>query len=289
MLTPFTASANLSVFACEPEWQALAKEIGGDKISTFSATTAKQNPHYIEARPSLIAKLRRVDLLICSGAGLEAGWLPILLRRSRNRNVQPGTPGYLMAADHVTLLEIPARLDRSEGDIHAEGNPHLHLAPDNIHRIARVLLERIMRLDPDNADFYRSNGDSFLERWAKATATWKKKAAPLEGKSVVVHHRKWIYLLDWLGMKRLAALEPKPGLPPTAGHLSTLTELLDDRPVLAIIRSPMNDSRPSTWLAGKTGVPAIVLPYTVGGMSGVSDDLFALFEDTIRRLTEPVQ
>nr|VFK80330.1 MAG: zinc/manganese transport system substrate-binding protein [Candidatus Kentron sp. SD] len=278
----------IDIFACEPEWASLAEAIGGGNVSVFSATTARQDPHHIQARPSLIAMLRRAELLICSGAGLEEGWLPVLLRRARNASVQPGNPGYLMAADHLTLLDVPGRLDRSEGDIHARGNPHVHLSPANIRRVAQVLTERMMRIDPARAEHYRKEGDDFLRLWDAAGATWKIAAAPLAGRSVVVHHQEWIYLFDWLGMRRWATLEPKPGIPPSAGHLSKLAAMAattgtgSDKPI-AIIRAPSDDSRPSQWLAGKTGVPAIVLPYTVGGSDGATD-LFALFGETVREL-----
>jgi len=288
MITSYNAYAKLSVFTCEPEWQSLAKEIGGDRIRTFSATTAKQDPHHIEPRPSLIAKLRRADLLICSGAGLEEGWLPVLIRRSRNRAVQPGSPGYLMAADQVPLLEIPKRLDRSEGDIHAQGNPHLHLSPRNIYRLAEILSLRMARIDPENVDFYKANRNDFLHRWSTATSSWAKRASSLQGRSVVVHHQEWIYLLNWLGMRRIATLEPKPGIPPTAGHLAGLTGLLKTQPVLAIIRAPTNNPRPSKWLAGKTAIPTVMLPYTVGG-TDTAVDLFALFEETVHRLVELIR
>nr|VFJ54670.1 MAG: zinc/manganese transport system substrate-binding protein [Candidatus Kentron sp. DK] len=288
LLTAFIPRAEaLDVFTCEPEWASLAEAIGGENVSVFSATTAGQDPHHIQARPSLIAKLRRADLLVCSGAELETGWLPVLLRRARNGAVQPGNPGYLMAADHLPLLEVPDRLDRSEGDVHAQGNPHVHLSPANVRRIAQVLMERLIALDPDHAEAYRTSGADFLGRWDAATVAWKKKAAPLAGRQVVVHHREWVYLLDWLGMRRRIALEPKPGIPPTAGHLSDLVAITGtgvDRPI-AILRAPTDDSRPSEWLATKTGIPALLLPYTVGG-SDTATDLFALFRETIDTLLE---
>ncbi|MEN8129743.1 MAG: zinc ABC transporter substrate-binding protein [Pseudomonadota bacterium] len=275
--------ADVAVFSCEPEWKALAEEIGMDKITAFSATTAGQDPHHIQARPSLIAKLRRTDLLICSGADLEAGWLPLLLRRARNPRVQPGQAGHLMASDHVTLLEVPERLDRSEGDIHAQGNPHVHLDPRNILSVARVLSERLAEIDPENAEHYRSRLMAFRKRWMEAVAIWKARADALRGKTVVVHHREWLYLLNWLGMERLAALEPKPGLPPSAGHLAGLQAKLERQKPLAIIRSPISDSGPSKWLANRTGVAQLVLPYTVGGTKDIKD-LFSLFEDIVTQL-----
>lgn len=279
------AVGEVTVFACEPEWQALAEEIGTDKVKVYSATTARQDPHHIQARPSLIAKLRRSDLLICSGADLEAGWLPLLLRRARNPKVQPGQPGHLLAADQVALLEVPERLDRSEGDIHAQGNPHTHLDPRNLLAVGGVLSERLATIDPDNAAHYSSSLKAFRERWLPAIANWEARTGDLRGKRLVVHHREWRYLLNWLGLERLATLEPKPGVPPSAGHLTKLQRVLEAQTALAIIRSPINDPGPSEWLAKRSGVTPLVLPYTIGSLEEVTD-LFSLFEEAINRLDD---
>ena len=275
-----SAVAEVTVFSCEPEWKALAEEIGGGRITAFSATTAGQDPHHIQARPSLIAKLRKADMLICSGADLEAGWLPLLLRRARNPKVLPGKPGHLMAADQVALLDVPERLDRSEGDIHAQGNPHVHLDPGNILKVATVLSARLAEIDPDNAVHLQSSLKSFQARWTAAIMNWETRASVLRGESVVVHHREWVYLLHWLGMQQLAALEPKPGVPPTAGHLASLQARIGREKPLAIVRSPISDPGPSEWLSNRTGVTQVVLPYTVGGAENVSD-LFSLFEEIV--------
>jgi len=277
------AVAEVTVFSCEPEWKALAEEIGGERVRTFSATTAGQDPHHIQARPSLIAKLRRADMLVCSGADLEAGWLPLLLRRARNPKVLPGKSGYLMAADQVEMLEVPERLDRSEGDIHAQGNPHVHLDPENILKIARALSERLAEISPDNAEYFQSRLEAFQARWRDAIMDWEARASVLRGELVVVHHREWVYLLNWLGMQQLAALEPKPGVPPTAGHLASLQARLKGEKPLVIVRSPINDPEPSEWLSNRTGVAQLVLPYTVGSTEN-SKDLLSLFEEIVSRL-----
>ena len=161
----FTTSvyAQLNVFACEPEWKALVEVLGGEHVQAFSATTAYQDPHYIEARPSLIAKARQADLLVCAGAGLEEGWLPTLLLKANNRNIQPGTSGYFMATDYVLLKEIPTSIDRSQGHIHAAGNPHIHLDPRNMLIIAQPLVERLIEIDPANQADYQQNYDAFKQ------------------------------------------------------------------------------------------------------------------------------
>lgn len=279
------AVADVSVFSCEPEWKALAEEIGGDRIRAVSATTAAQDPHHIQARPSLIARLRRADLLICSGANLEAGWLPVLLRRARNPRVQPGQPGHLLAADQVGLLEIPETLDRREGHVHAQGNPHLQLDPRRLIPVARVLSERLGAIDSDQEGFYQARFEQFRKQWSGRIADWEEQAAVLRGRSVVVHHRDWVYLLDWLGMTELAALEPKPGVPPTAGHLARLQSRLSGEKPLAILRSPISQSGPSEWLSGRTGIPQLVLPHTVGSMPGAGA-LGGLFDTLVSGLVQ---
>ncbi|MCP4040518.1 MAG: zinc ABC transporter solute-binding protein [Gammaproteobacteria bacterium] len=285
LLCSFSAQAKLSVFTCEPEWKALAEQIGGNQVTVFSATTAQQDPHHIQARPSLIAKLRRADLLICTGAELEAGWLPLLLRRARNAKVQSGRDGHLMVADHLSLMEKPTRLDRSEGDVHAQGNPHFHLDPRRLLKAARVLALRLTLIDSENSKHYQERLASFQQQWNQAISRWEASAASLHGKSVVVHHREWIYLLDWLGMKRLAALEPKPGVPPSAGHLASLQSTLKGNPTLAIIRAMKDGAGPSEWLAKRTGVPAVSLPYTVGSTEH-ANSLQALFDEVVKQLVE---
>ena len=277
------AHAALQVFACTPEWASLATELAGDKASLYAATQALQDPHRIEARPSLIARARRADLMVCTGADLEAGWAPLVQQQSGNAKIQAGQPGYFEAASAATLVDRPARLDRSEGDVHPAGNPHLHLDPRNIARVAAALGERMATLDPPEAAHYRARTQAFLQRWEEATARWAKEAASLRGVPVVVHHRDLTYLLAWLGMREAGALEPKPGLPPSSAHLSQLLESLKRQPARAVLRSAYADPRPAQWLGERAGLPVIVLPFTVGG-NEKARDLFALYEDTLARL-----
>jgi zinc/manganese transport system substrate-binding protein len=279
------APAALKVFACEPEWAALATELGGDRVSVFSATTAKQDPHHIEARPSLIARVRNADLVVCTGAELEAGWLPVLLRQAGNAKVQPGQTGYFEAAGAVRLLEIPVRVDRSMGDIHAAGNPHLHLDPRRVAVVAKQLAGRLAALDPANGAHYRARLADFERRWQAAVQEWAKRAAPLKDLRVVSHHRNTVYLLDWLGLVDAGTLESKPGIPPTAAYLAALKDALTHNPARIVLRMPFENPRASEWLTRETGTRAVLLPYTVGG-TPEAKDLFTLFDDTLVRLLE---
>jgi zinc/manganese transport system substrate-binding protein len=282
-LAPPPALAALNIFACEPEWGALAKELAGDKASIYTATTALQDPHRIEARPSLIARARSADLAVCTGAELEVGWLPLVQTQSGNPKIQAGRPGMFEAARFVTMLEVPRELDRAQGDVHPAGNPHVHLDPRNIAKVAAALAERMVELDPGEAAHYRSRAQAFLQRWQEATARWEKAGAPLKGMPIVVYHKNMTYLENWLGLREVGSLEPKPGLPPTASHLSELLAALSREPAKAIVRSAYNDPRAAEWLSERAKIPAIALAFTVGG-NEKAQDLFGLFDDTLTRL-----
>jgi zinc/manganese transport system substrate-binding protein len=285
---PLVSQAELDVFACEPEWAALTVEIGGDLVDVDAATTALQDPHYIQARPSLIAKVRNADLIVCSGAQLEIGWLPALLQKANNRNVMPGSDGNFEASMFVERFEATGSVDRAQGDIHPQGNPHVQTNPHNIRLIAGALAERMAQLDSANADAYRSGLATFTSRWDEAIERWENRAAPLRGKRVITHHKSWVYLERWLGLEEVGNLEPIPGLPPTAGHLSQLVRTFSNNGADVIVRSPYQDDRASEWLADRTGIPAVVLPLTVGGTEEATD-LIAMFDDIIDRLLGATQ
>ena len=276
-------AAALNIFACEPEWGALARELGGEKVNVYTAVGALQDPHHIEARPSLIARARSADLVVCSGAELEVGWLPLVRTQSGNARIQSGQPGDFEAARYIVALEVPQRLDRAQGDVHAAGNPHIHLDPRNIAMVAAALAQRMAQLDSAEAENYRTRSKAFLERWQQAIARWEKQAAPLKGMSVVVYHKDLTYLIDWLGMREAGALEPKPGLPPTTAHLSELLARLAKHPAAVIVRSAYSDPRAGAWLSERAKIPTVMLPYTVGG-TDKAQDLFGLFDDTLARL-----
>ncbi len=277
------AHAALNVFACEPEWGALATELGGDAVKVYTATTAFQDPHRIEARPSLIAQMRRADLAVCTGAELEIGWLPVLLRQSGNAAIQPGKPGYFEAARQVAMLDKPVVLDRSQGDVHAAGNPHIQTDPRNIARVAQALSARLIEIDPDHATLYRARLTDFNTRWNAAMARWQIQAAPLKGMSIVVQHQAFPYLESWLGLKQVAVLEPKPGVEPTLSHLAEVAAQLKTAPARAVLRAAYQSARPAEWLAEHAGIPVVVLPFTVGG-SDRAHDLFGLFDDSLDQL-----
>lgn len=280
-----SAWADLRIFACEPEWAALARELGGDSVHVDSATTPFQDVHYIQARPSLISKIRRADLVVCSGADLEIGWVPVLLRQASNAKVQPGTPGFVDASKIVPMLGVPTLVDRSQGDIHPYGNPHVQTDPHNVARVAQEISARLQQLDPAGSEVYRARYDDFSQRWGKAIVGWEQRAAPLRGMEIVTHHLAWVYMAHWLGLVVVDHLEPKPGIPPSAGHLAQLLDKLSTRRVKAIVRAVYQSERASRWLSERTGIPAIVVPHCVGATPGATN-LFAMFDDMIDQLLE---
>ncbi len=274
--------AKLRVFACEPEWASLLNELAGDAISVDVATNALQDVHVVEARPSLIAKMRKADLLVCSGAQLEIGWLPQLLRQASNAKVSSGA-GSFMATSQVITLEKPVSVDRSGGDVHPDGNPHVQLDPYRVLAIAKALSARLGELDPANATTYQQRLGDFETRWQAAIKGWEAKAAPLKGEAVVVGHSSWVYLLQWLDMREIGSLEPKPGVPPTSSHLSSLIDVTKSGGAIAIISAAYQNRKPGEWLSERTGVPALVLPFTVGG-DDQAKDLFGLYDSTLDKL-----
>jgi zinc/manganese transport system substrate-binding protein len=286
--TALPATAALNVFACEQEWAALAREIAGDKASVYSATTALQDVHKVEARPSLIASARSADLLICTGSELESGWLPLLLTQSGNPRIRPGSAGYLEASQFAPKLEIPKVVDRAMGDVHPSGNPHVHLDPRNIARVADALAERLVQLDPANAEAYKARANSFRERWRAALSRWELQVARLKGVPVVVYHKDMSYFLNWAGMREVGSLEPKPGLPATPAHLAELVDRMKRDPARVILYSPYNSPRAAEFLSERAKIPSLMLPFTVGG-TDKAKDLFGLFDDMIGRLLAAVK
>jgi zinc/manganese transport system substrate-binding protein len=274
------AEAAIKVFACEPEWEALVKELGGVNVNTFSATTAFQDPHHIQARPSLIAKVRNADMIVCTGSGLESAWLPLLLRQSGNKKIATSSDHYFLASASVERIEIPEKLDRSMGDIHGEGNPHVHLDPHRLLRIAQELSERLILIDPENKNSYQSNLKIFSEAWKKSISEWERDAQSLKNKKAIVYHRSWSYLLSWLEIKEIGDLEPKPGIPPTTTHLVNLLKLIETNRPDFILIAPYQNDKGARWLSERSGIPILTLPFTIGGNSD-SNDLFTLYQSTL--------
>lgn len=254
----------LTVFACEPEWAALAKELAPD-AQVRTATHWRQDPHHIEARPSLIAALRQADIALCTGAGLEASWLPMLQQRAGNPKVQEGAPGLLLASRHVKLLDPRAPGTPFDGDVHAQGNPHLSLDPRHMPAVARALSERLQAIEPAQADAHRARLAAWEADWQRRIARWEHKAAPLRGMKVAGQHTTYAYLWRWLGITQSVDLEPRPGMPPTPGHLQRVLEQVRATPPRAVVVAAYQDPRSAQWLVQQLGggVTLLRLPGTV--------------------------
>lgn len=277
------ANAAIKILATTSDWGALATEIGGDQVNVYVATSALQDVHRVDAKPSLVARARTADLVVATGAELEIGWLPVLIQESGNSRIQPGSPGYFEAISGLSLLDKPARFDRSLGDIHPQGNPHVQLDPHNIATIAKALSERLAQLDGSHAQYFEQREKDFDARWQAAIQRWESKAGPLKGTPIVVMHSDQSYLCRWLGLQQVAAIEPKPGMPPTAGYLGQLVTKLKASPPRVILVNAYNDPKAAKWLSERVNAPVIVLPFSVGG-TPEAKDLFGLFDDTLNRL-----
>ena len=286
VLASSTANARdwmtIQIFACEPEWGSLAKEIVGDKAKIMVATNQFQNPHFVMAKPSLISEARQADLIFCSGADLEVGWLPVLLEKANKLQIKAGGAGYLMASDYVKKLEMPTdqTMDRAKGDIHPFGNPHVHLNPNNIPPIAAEFLKRIIAIDHANAATYQTNYDQFIKKWNLAIVRWEIKGKKLKNMPIAVSHNHWAYLVDWLGLKVVAKLEEKPGVAPSTKYLFQVLGSLKANPVDTIIYAPFEDKNPIFWLSERAVTRANLLPFTING-TDQAKDLFELFDNTL--------
>lgn len=273
----------LRIVACEPEWAALAGELGGTKVEARSATRASQDTHHIEPRPSLIAMVRNADLLVCTGLRAEEDWLPALLAGSGNSKIQTGQLGYFEAGNYVQKREAFAWAEYAQGNVRDHAGHHVHSDPRNISLIADALVKRMVETDPHNADYYLARYNDFSKRWSEGIRRWEKQAAPLKGMGVVQHHNAWTYLCHWLGLREVASLEPRKGEGTTTRHLEAVLATLKQSPANIILSAPYDDPRDEKWLAQRTKLPVVVLPMTVGSTERAKD-LFGLFDDTIQRL-----
>ncbi|WP_396266937.1 metal ABC transporter substrate-binding protein [Ideonella sp.] len=260
-----SAAQAFTVFACEPEWAALTR-ILMPQATVHVATHAAQDPHHIEARPSLIAQLRSSDLAVCTGAGLEAGWLPLLQQRA-------GRAAPLFeAADHVVLIDArPGAVAHPwAGDVHAEGNPHLHTDPHKLLEVSQALAEELATMRPAERAAITQRAAHFAAQWRSSITRWEQRAAALKGRRVVVQHASFAYLWRWLGMIPQVDLEPKPGMAPTPGHLQHLLNSLRSTPPSAIVLASYQDPRAGRWLQRQLQVPVplLILPATVEETAG---------------------
>lgn len=261
MIVSLTSYARVNVVTTIPHLASLVREIGGEYVEVKSLARCEQDPHYLEAKPSLVVLMNKANLVVVNGLELEIAWLPVLLTQSRNPKIQPGNSGYLDVSSGISVLEKPTgKIDRSMGDIHPFGNPHYTLDPRNGLIIALEISNRLSQIDPEHASNYQKNYQNFAQRIRQKIGAWQGRAQSLRGKKVVSFHTSLIYFFSWLGIKTVASIEPKPGIPASASHVAYLIDLIKDQNISLIITGHYENTKPGNELAKKTGAKAIVVP-----------------------------
>ena len=278
------AVAPLKVVTTTTDLAAIAREVGGSRVQVKSMAVGTQDPHFVEAKPSLILELRKADVYAEVGLGLEVGWAPLLLDQARNQNVRPGGKGFLDMSKVATVIDIPkARVTRAEGDIHPYGNPHYWLGPENGKRIAAEFAQKFKQLDPQGAAEYDRNLAAFQGKLNIGIENWRKQLDPIEDEKVVAYHNSWKYFLSFAGLDIIGYVEPKPGVPPSPSYLAELIGKMKEEKVKAIIVDPFYDLKVPRMLAERTGAKLLVLPSSVGGVKGV-DDYVGLIDYNVKAL-----
>ena len=277
-VVPFAAAKKLNVITSTTDMAALTQEVGGDRISVESIAKGYQDPHFVEAKPSFLLKLRNADLLISVGLQLEIGWLPPLITQSGNPRIQPGANGYLDASQFAEILEIPTgQVTRAMGDVHPLGNPHYWLDPDNGRRVAKGIASKLGELDPADASFFQQRYDDFAKRLDAAEKGWSAKMAPYRGRKVVTYHRSWPNFAQHFGLDVVGYVEPRPGIPPTPQHSLELIQMMKRDNVKVMLIEPYFDLKTPNSIGRETGAKVLVLYPSVGGEKEITD-YFKLFD-----------
>lgn len=284
LLSPWAVQARLNVVTTTSDFAAVARAVGGDRVDVTSLGKPTEDPHFVDARPSLILKLNRADVLIEGGAELEIGWLPALLQGTRNRRIAIGAPGRVLCSEVVQLLEVPATLDRSRGDVHALGNPHYMTDPVNAQRVARRIAEAFAELDPNSADVYRRNVDNFTAELDTKLAEWLKELAPFRGQHIVAFHDSWPYFARRFGLKIELFLEPKPGLPPTPAHLSEVVTRMKQNGARVILVQPYLNRKTAETVARNAEAILVDVASFPGGVKGTEDDYCKLIDHLVKSI-----
>jgi ABC-type Zn uptake system ZnuABC Zn-binding protein ZnuA len=279
LLFPSLAAAKkLNVVTSTTDLAALTQEVGGDKINVDSIAKGYQDPHFVEAKPSFLLKLRNADLLVSVGLDLEIGWLPPLITQSGNARIQQGANGYLDASEFAEILEIPqGKVTRAEGDVHPLGNPHYWLDPDNGRRLAKGIMGKLDELDPGDSSYFQQRFADFDKRLSQAEKGWDAEMAPYHGRKVVTYHRSWPNFAKHFGLEVVGYVEPRPGIPPTPSHTIDLINLMKRENVKVMLIEPYFDLRTPNSVASQTGAKVLVMTPSVGGEKGV-DNYFKLFD-----------
>ncbi len=283
---PASAAGKLQIMTATTDLAALAQEIGGDRVEVESVARGYQDPHFVEAKPSFLLKLRHADLLIVVGLELEIGWLPPLISQSTNPKIQVGAPGYFDASRFAKILEIPTGVvTRAEGDVHPLGNPHYWLDPENGLRIAKGIQNKLSEMRPADAAYFAERYNSFEQRIKQADEKWLAEMKPYSGRKVVTYHRSWPNFAEHFGLNVVGYVEPRPGIPPSPQHTVELIGLMKRDGVKVILVEPYFDLKTPNAIARDTGAKVVVLMPSVGGEKEITD-YFKLFDYDIAKLKQ---
>ena len=285
-LSTTTIRAALNVVATTPDLGAIAESIGGDRVSITVLTKPTEDPHFVDAKPSFMVKLNRADALIEGGADLELGWLPPLLRGARNAKLALNSPGRILASEGVQLLEVPSALDRSQGDIHAKGNPHFMTDPINAKIVARHICESFCQIDDAGCDAYRANLETFSRQIDEKLKEWEQLLAPYRGNRVVAYHNTWPYFGRRFGLNIDLFLEPKPGIPPTPSHLAGVIRDMKADSIRAILVEPYQGRRTAERVATATDAAVLDMTQYPGGVSGTEAGYVKLIDYLVKTLAK---
>lgn len=280
------AHARLNVVATLPDLGALAREIGGDRVEVTTLARPAEDPHFVDAKPSFIVKLNRADALLEGGAELEAGWLPPLLEGARNAKLAPGAPGRVSCSKGVQLLEVPAALDRSKGDIHAAGNPHYLMDPANAKIVAQTIADAFAQLEPRSAEFFQANAKKFSAALDARLAEWQKLLAPFNGRHVVAYHNSWPYFSQRFGVRVDLFLEPKPGIPPSPSHLAAVIAKMKEEKTRAIFAEPHLNRKTADTVARNSGAAVVEACQFPGGVKGTEGGYLPMMDYLVRALAK---
>ena len=277
-------AAKLQVVTTYPYITSIVQQVGGERVNAQALASGDWDPHVIVPKPSYIAKLRAADLLVMSGAQLEIGWLPPLMNQASNPKINVGSRGLLDLSRFVPLIDVPAGISRAQGDIHPEGNPHFYLDPHNIPALSKAIAERLTELDPAGESEYRNNNKAFTEKWNGKLAEWDEKLEKVKGITVIEYHKLYDYFLRRYDMKLLGTVETLPGIPPTSKHIESLERMIASGSVRFILQDVYHPDDASKLLAKKYDIRIVKIPHDVGAVAEAKD-IFTLFEEIIRRLT----
>ena len=283
VMMSFGLLAKLRVVTAYPYMKDIADQIGEEKVTVIALTSGNWDPHVIVPKPSLIAQVRRADLLIINGAQLEIGWMPPVIRQANNAKVMPSRRGFLDLSTFVELIQVPDSVSRAQGDIHPAGNPHFHLDPYNIILLADAIADKLMDLDPENMEYYSRNKEKFLNQWKQKIAEWEEKLKPLKGTKYLEFHKNLDYFLQRFGLIVLDTIEPLPGIPPTSRHTIELINKLKTEQVAKILHDVYHSPKATKLISQKTDVPWIIIPHDVLSVNEAKD-LFSLYDEIVDRL-----